>query len=653
MSEKKNSKLSAISLQSAVEAVVAQANAKGIDITTEALLKLVKTHAAGAAASMAAMGALPGAGSAIAAGAEIGFVWSMYYRICTRLGINIKKEILKTLGSAIITNIAGSITAELIVGTVLSIIPGIGTVGAAALNGLMGYSVTYYSGIIFMNLLVRVFKAGGKLEDLSADDLKDIANEEVKATSFADIKEEAKAAYKNRKKDGVAEAIEDEDAPAPIPLQPKHRYWLQVGIDFGSTNSVMAWRLYRWTDENRWVVDEQCNLKNNIVRCPTMLVYKRDNPEHPVVQAEPGEVAIGKRAEELANDSQEPAAAVTGFKSAFYDEPEGSEAHQAALGHIALFMGHLYRLYEGEILACLPNQVRGDMSVTVHISTPVRANRAHRDCMVEMARRAGFANDGDSCFIDTSRNEAECVMHLTIDENIDSMRRLMEMSMAKSALNILFIDVGGSTTDIELIKQEMHSAGKSAQVLAMWPRGNVQYMLGGQEIDRALFEYLLDNECLIPEFANASWERGTARTLFRKLKENNNARLKDGGVIASLGSIRTACGDPEDEEHPRNKYKDHRITKEIFEQVVCKRYIEDLTSALHDVLRGSVGEDEVDVVFLTGAGSRLYFIHDLILGRLGDNPLQLTQLQNDETRLFDHFRDPATCCAEGAISGIS
>ena len=77
-----------------------------------------------------------------------------------------------------------------------------------------------------------------------------------------------------------------------------------------------------------------------------------------------------------------------------------------------------------------------------------------------------------------------------------------------------------------------------------------------------------------------------------------------------------------------------------------------LCQALHDVLRDKVGEDEVDGIFLTGAGSRLYFVHDLLLGRYGREPLACKQIQQDQSRLFDRYRDPATCCAEGAISGV-
>ena len=177
-------------------------------------------------------------------------------------------------------------------------------------------------------------------------------------------------------------------------------------------------------------------------------------------------------------------------------------------------------------------------------------------------------------------------------------------------------------------------------------------MLGGREVDRAIFDYLVKEECLIPRFANECWEHGTGKTLFRKLKENNNEALRAGKPIASLGAIRTACGDPDEMETPARKYKDCLITQDIFENRICERYINSLCQALHDVLRDKVGEDEVDGIFLTGAGSRLYFVHDLLLGRYGREPLAFKQIQQDQSRLFDRYRDPATCCAEGAISGV-
>lgn len=196
-------------LNESIEKIVAQAQNRGVNVSYDELMHMVKSHAAGAAASMMASGALPGVGSSIAAGIEISFVWSMYYRICTKLGLSVKKELIKGLGSAFVTNMAAAIAGQLIAGTVLSIIPGIGTVGAAAVNGLMGYSVTYYSGVIFMNLLVRLFKAGKSMDTCTADELKRMLKQESDDTSFRQVKKEAQQAFKNRSADDVAEAIQE------------------------------------------------------------------------------------------------------------------------------------------------------------------------------------------------------------------------------------------------------------------------------------------------------------------------------------------------------------------------------------------------------------------------------------------------------------
>ncbi len=208
-------------LNESVEKIVSQAQEKGVNVSYDELMSLVKSHSAGAAASMMAVGALPGVGSVVAAGIEIGFVWSMYYRICTKLGLSVKKNLIKGLGSAFVTNIAAYVAAPLISGTVLSLIPGLGTAGATILNGLMGYCVTYYSGIIFMNLLVRLFKAGKSIDSYTVDELEHMMKQESNNTSFRQVKKEAQQAFKNRKADGVAEAIQEtedtaDDAAEPI-----------------------------------------------------------------------------------------------------------------------------------------------------------------------------------------------------------------------------------------------------------------------------------------------------------------------------------------------------------------------------------------------------------------------------------------------------
>ncbi len=194
-------------LNESVERIVSQAQEKGVNVSYDEMMSMVKSHAAGAAVAMMAYGALPGVGSTVAAGIEISFVWSMYYRICAKLGLSEKKELLKGLRSASVTNRAASFAAQLIAGTVLSLVPGIGTAGATVINGLMGYSITYYSGIIFMNLLVRLFKAGSSMDSYTARDFLRMMKQEYDNISFRQIQKEARQAFKTRSADGVAKAL--------------------------------------------------------------------------------------------------------------------------------------------------------------------------------------------------------------------------------------------------------------------------------------------------------------------------------------------------------------------------------------------------------------------------------------------------------------
>ena len=270
MSQKKETGV----LRRSVEAVVESAATRGVNVTADELFKLVRTHSAGAAAASIATGVLPGAGATLSVIANTGFVWSLYYRICVKLGINVKKELLKALGSAFITNASANVVSLIITSTVLSFIPGLGTVGAATVCGLVGYGITYYSGIIFMQLLVRVFKTGGQLENMSAEELKQQMADLTKEVRYDSIKEEVKTAFKERKQDGVAEPIAEAQESA-APIVPKHTYWLHVGVDFGSTNSVMAWRLFQWSHEDGWQIDKQNNQENNIVRCPPCSYTRR------------------------------------------------------------------------------------------------------------------------------------------------------------------------------------------------------------------------------------------------------------------------------------------------------------------------------------------------------------------------------------------
>lgn len=74
-------------LNESIEKIVREAQEKGISVTADELMKIVKTHSAGTAASAMISGAFPGVGTAVTMGIEIGFVWSMYGIKCVGVPI--------------------------------------------------------------------------------------------------------------------------------------------------------------------------------------------------------------------------------------------------------------------------------------------------------------------------------------------------------------------------------------------------------------------------------------------------------------------------------------------------------------------------------------------------------------------------------------
>jgi divalent metal cation (Fe/Co/Zn/Cd) transporter len=165
---------------------------------------VIKGCAISAAIAGVGSGWIPGAGGAVATAAFVASIWTMYVLINKELGISIKDNILKTLASAFLTNIlatAGSVLLGLAVGTVLSFIPGIGTVGSIAIDAMIGYIVVLVSGILYLNLLGKMCEKYGSV-NFEGKDVKSLAKEVVDSSDIKEMINEAKASYKEDKKSG-------------------------------------------------------------------------------------------------------------------------------------------------------------------------------------------------------------------------------------------------------------------------------------------------------------------------------------------------------------------------------------------------------------------------------------------------------------------
>lgn len=173
---------------------------------------IIINHSLGAAAASAASGWIPGAGGTAALVASVGFIWSMYYRINQRMGISISKNKLKSLASAVVANIASaalSLVAGVAVSTVLTFIPGVGSVASSLIMAALDYGVVFAAGIMYLKMLTRLCKDSTNLDTMSETDLKNAAKTVIESENVKKIIKDAQNEYKTARKNGTVTGKEE------------------------------------------------------------------------------------------------------------------------------------------------------------------------------------------------------------------------------------------------------------------------------------------------------------------------------------------------------------------------------------------------------------------------------------------------------------
>jgi len=157
---------------------------------------IVKFHSAGAAAAAVASGWVPGFGGLAAVGINAGFIWTMYGRINSKIGLPFSENVVKSIATGIATNLAAGFTGSLVLSTLFSFIPGIGSVGASAIVGGTCYALTLASGFVYLKLLTKLFLSRQDPAHMDLDSLKDAASQVIASENIKDIISNAKAGYK-------------------------------------------------------------------------------------------------------------------------------------------------------------------------------------------------------------------------------------------------------------------------------------------------------------------------------------------------------------------------------------------------------------------------------------------------------------------------
>lgn len=160
------------------------------------IAEIIKFHSAGAAAASVASGWLPGAGALAAAGICAGFIWTMYGRINSKIGLSLADNLLKTVATGVATNLAAGFVGAIALQTVFSFFPGIGSVAASAIAGATGYALTLASGYVYLKLLTKLFLSGKDPTTMNEAELKAAATSVAGDADVKEVMKDAKSSYK-------------------------------------------------------------------------------------------------------------------------------------------------------------------------------------------------------------------------------------------------------------------------------------------------------------------------------------------------------------------------------------------------------------------------------------------------------------------------
>lgn len=162
------------------------------------LATIVKTHSVLAVGSAA----IPIPGADLTAAATN--IWAMYLRINKELNLSFSKNAMKTLAAGVATNLGAYAAGTVIFGSLIKIIPVMGTVGGTVVMGATIYSMTVVSSIVYMKALTKLLNLNPDA-DFSIDDLQYATDEalEDKSTLKAALKK-AKTQYRARKGSGLS-----------------------------------------------------------------------------------------------------------------------------------------------------------------------------------------------------------------------------------------------------------------------------------------------------------------------------------------------------------------------------------------------------------------------------------------------------------------
>ncbi len=427
-----------------------------------------------------------------------------------------------------------------------------------------------------------------------------------------------------------------------------------ISIDIGSTNSQMARKYVDLDNKNKPINWNEKNITSNLIsdsstnnNIPTVFlkwIGQGDRPSKWQRDIPAGNIALGLIKERFENDIE----VIREFKKdLFYtdeekqNDPEKAKKYEKACEHVKAFLEYLREVKNTNV----SNQYEPEETKT-YITVPVRSKNSDFAVIKKLAEEIRWSNV-------EILDEAKSALDFAIFKPDSELMEGIKKSTVNDIIHVLLIDIGGSTTDI--IHVEISPDGKGSyksDYKTQWPPIAETDTLGCIEIDKAIADLMLKKEYLLENLVNAQIDK-EGYINFTKFKEKWSDKAKEGQVVPYLDDLRNLACDPNEQVFaPVNYSKEtDKLGRKEFEDLI-HNYIIKMQNAIRSVLNhDKIKEQELDYVVLTGGGSEMYGIEEMVLGKLNiENPLNFTKIKKNPVACIHGCREnPSAACCLGNL----
>lgn len=428
-------------------------------------------------------------------------------------------------------------------------------------------------------------------------------------------------------------------------------------IDIGSTNSQMSQTYGTSTDDGKtWKAlqipqkEVQYLLRDNgLVNIPTVLLRKSDLTESQkmVIGELKKDYLAGHEANELFKRHYG-LKLISEFKKDFFcseeakDNKEAKERYEAAHNAILEFLTFLKQRESMEA-----QQYTDAVEKTI-LTLPVRSTATEREAMKQLAAKAGWKNI-------ELQDEARSVLRYALSRKNSLLAgKLSQMTLLQD-FYVLIMDIGGSTTDLLLVKIRPDGKGgfSDPDIVAQWPEIGETDTLGSIDIDKKLCDWFLENGFIRQDLTEQAIQNH-GYSDFREFKENNMPAIRNGIEIPQLtGSIVNLEMAARGRLFSRVDYSESplKMNQEVFLKEIAWEYLKKIQAAVRKLLKDAgISEQKLDCIVTAGGGTKLYGIHEMLLGKLDlPNPFQFSKIQKDPRLLIESNEEPSAVCALGNV----